>query len=178
MNSFVQKILTLISISVVILVSIKFSKRKLSITIKEIEQGYIVYENLGLKFKLSELWNKYSEYLIIKDLGDMRDKDNLIYGGKVYGFIFQEIIINLFSIIVFRESNLTPQTELSQITGTYYNKNISNISGYSFYFCIHDFSSVTLEGKADTIYKSMYRDIENILESLSTYKPLIEKSLI
>lgn len=173
MNGFVQKILTLLSISSLIFISIKFSKRNLSITIKEIEQGYIAHEDLGLKFKLSDLWKRYSTNLIIKDLGDILDNDNIIYGGKKYSFAFHEIIIDLFSIIVFRENKLTPETELPQITGTYYNKNISNISGYSFYFCINGFDDdMKLPEEAKVIYKAMYDDIDNIKPSITTYKPM------
>lgn len=172
MNTIVQKTLTLLSISLAVLISIKFSKRKLSINLKEKEQGYIIYKHLGLKFRLPDLWRDHSKNLIIEDLGDMPDKDNLIYGGKTYNFVFHEIIINLFSIIVFRENKLTPQTELPKITGTYYNKNISNISGYSFYFCQNSFNYMILPEEAKIKYKAMYDDIENIKVSITTYKPM------
>lgn len=173
MNTIVQKTLTLLSISLAILISIKFSKRKLSISLKEKEQGYIIYKHLGLKFRLPDLWRDHSKNLIIEDLVDTLDNDNLIYGGKKYSFAFHEIIIDLFSIIVFRENKLTPETELPQITGTYYNKNISNISGYSFYFCINGFDDdMKLPEEAKVIYKAMYDDIDNIKASITTYKPM------
>lgn len=199
------KIVTLILISLMVLSSIGCGKKKLTITTEEKAQGFKAYKDMGLKFKLSDVWKKYDDNLLVDGLGDDEDEGDPIYSGRKYGFISDELIKeyydardnienkeekgkkideifsqskDIFSIVVFREGLLSDSIELSELTSMKHNKNISNISGYSFYFCHNDFDDTKLSEEAKVLYKAMYDDIENIKSSLTTYKPMTAQESI
>ncbi|MBU5438846.1 TlpA family protein disulfide reductase [Tissierella sp. MSJ-40] len=205
MKKSLSKILIFLLAGMLILSSTGCGKKKFTITAEEKEQGYRAYKDMGLKFKMSDVWKEYDDNLVVDRLGDEEDESNPIYTGRNYGFISNELIEkyydvidnvenkeernkkideifsqvkNIFSIAVFRKDKLPAEDKIAELTKMDHNEKISTISEYVFYFCRNDYDDTGLSEEAKKGYKAMFDDVENIKSSLTVYKPMTPQESI
>ena len=199
MKKSLSRILIFLLIGLIAFSSIGCGKKELTITAEEKEQGYRAYKDMGMKFKLSDVWNTYDDNLMLDGLGDEEDENSPIYTGRKYGFISNELITeyydvaenvkdqeeqnkrfseifsqvkDIFSIVVFRKDKLPAEDKIAELTGMTHNEKISTIADYVFYFCKNDYDEAELSEEAKVGYKALFDDVENVKSSLTVYKPM------
>ncbi|WP_425447420.1 redoxin domain-containing protein [Dethiothermospora halolimnae] len=169
------------------------------------ELGYKKYQDLGLEFKMGDVWDNADDNLTLGGLGDPENEKEPIYGGLDYGFISNELINeyndikenvkdederrkkltevfskvkDLFSYVIIREDKLPDDEKLSDLTGKRHNEKIDTIDGLVFYFSYDEYDDEGLSEEAKKMYKSLYDDLENVRKSTIASKPITAQDAI
>lgn len=169
------------------------------------KQGWKKYNDMGIEFKMADLWKDYDENILLGGLGDPEDPNEPIYGGLKYSFLSNELIEQyktvsetekdpkeksnkikeifskatpLFDVIVYKEDKIPTEEKLAEETGKKNNDKIAAHDGLVFYMCYGDFNDSELSEGGKKAYKELYDDIKNIKESLKTFKPITPQEAI
>jgi thiol-disulfide isomerase/thioredoxin len=169
------------------------------------KQGWKKYNDMGIEFKMADVWKNYGDNILLGGLGDPDNPEEPIYGGLRYSFLSNELIKQyetvsetekdpkeksnkiteifskatpLFDVIVYREDKVPTEEKLPEETGKKNNNKIAAHDGLVFYICYDDFNDSELSEGGKTAYKELYDDIKNIKESITTFKPITPQEAI
>lgn len=166
-------------------------------------KGYKVYKDLGLAFKLGDVWKKCDNNVSLGGIGDSENADEPIYGGLSYSFLSNELIkeyndvkqnekdeaqrkkkINeiwskakpVLSLVVFRKEKMpNDAVSIAKLTELKHNDKITEVDKFVFYISYNDYDDSGLSDEAKSMYKSLWDDVANIKNTLVCSKPITPK---
>lgn len=180
----------------------KGAKETVSLTEQEKAEGFKIQTDLGFKYKLPAVFNKYADNISGYGMGDDQKDDEPIYSQHIIEFISKELYEHYYSIMndtsltekqrnervmaeVFSKTkkifaftvlraNKTPKeaTDIAAITDFPHNEELRRSDKYVQFFSYADVDTSDLSDESKKIYEELTGSLEELKKTITVGEPV------